>query len=830
MPRDRDHGCGQTHAEGTPIAVSTQMIARKLLLDNGSMKIRWKVVMMIAALFAVLGVTAVFVAYEVLMPSFTSLEYREADVAMRRIQSALDRTLAQLSLSAGSWGNWTDAWRFAADHNQTFVREQVTQSGLKQLNINALVFSDLDGQFIASATVDLQTERPIDLSFVSGRRLTRDFPWRDNLREGRLVHGFLRTNRGVLMLAAAPVLDGFAQGPSRGLVIMGRLVSPREIADIGAQAQAKFSVLPASPSYNARRLVETTDLIQLYQPLNDIYGKPILTLRVDVPREITRRGYAAVYYALAYLMAAAVLMMAVLVVVLNRTVLSPLARVTRHAVAIGEGAQITTQLNFRGNDEISVLAHEFDRMVEKVMRLAYSDSLTGIPNREQAHSRLRTAVADAQKTGRPLALMYIDLDNFKRINDTLGHGIGDEVLMTAAERLRKALRTGGGERKPDRIALERCREIARLGGDEFMAILPDIRCSNDAAIVAERLIARLQEPMTLSEHTIVVTPSIGIAIAPSDGTDADVLLRNADLAMYFCKRRSPGTYAFFDTSMNEGVLQRYTIESKLRGALERGELSLHYQPQVDMSTGDVTGMEALLRWNHPELGAVPPSEFIPIAEATGVIIPISEWVLRTACAQAKKWQDEGLALPRISVNVASQQFALHNFASQVASILAETGLTATGLELEITESIIMMEEARAAGVLDELHAIGVSIAIDDFGTGYSNFQRLRGMAIDRLKLDRSFIRNLSHDSNDRAITAAILAMARALEVDVVAEGVESFAQFRYLREHHCAHCQGFLLSHALPAAEARLFLERAGEEFDGTPTQRLRYIGHPVAA
>src|SRR5204863_391346 len=337
---------------------------------------------------------------------------------------------------------------------------------------------------------------------------------------------------------------------------------------------------------------------------------------------------------------------------------------------------------------------------------------------------------------------------------------------------------------------------------------PEIGSSEDAARVAERLIAALQETMLLSKHTVVVTPSIGIAIAPTDGTDAGALLRHADLAMYFCKRRAPGSYAFFDVSMNEGALQRYTIESKLRGALERGELSLHYQPQISMSTSEVTGMEALLRWTHPELGVVPPSEFIPIAEASGLIVPIGEWVLRTACQQARKWHEEGLAVPRISVNVAARQFAMHNFAAQVAGILAEVGLTSSLLELEITESMIMLEEARAARLMDQLHAIGVSIAIDDFGTGYSNFQRLHRMAIDRLKMDRSFIRDLGNDTGDRAIAAAILSMARVLNVEVVAEGVETFAQFRFLQEHQCAHCQGFLLSRALPAGEERQVVDR----------------------
>jgi diguanylate cyclase len=787
--------------------------------------IRWKATTVIGALFAALGVTAVFVARYVLMPSFATLEHTEADVAMRRIQFALERMSSQLALSAASWGNWNDAWRFAQEHNQTFIDEQVTAAGLRQLKINLLIFTDLTGRLIASTTLDLEKDKPIDLELASRSSLAPDFPWRSNLQNGRPAQGFLRTNLGVLLLAGAPVLDGFGRGPSRGMVIMGRLISPEHVAELGALAQADLSILPfrQSDGQSRNRLVETDRSIQVYRLVDDIYGHPVLVLRVNVPREITQRGYAAVDYAFAYLLVAAVMIVVLLLIVLNRTVLGPLARVTHHAVAIGEGADLTTRLDFDGHDEIAVLAREFDRMVERVARLAYCDALTGLSNREHAHRGLRAALAVAQEQGQMLALMYIDLDNFKRINDTLGHSIGDEVLVTAANRLRKALRSGQ-DRPADLLSINQAGGLARLAGDEFMVVLPGIISSEEAGRVAERLIATLDEPMPLSKHTIVITPSIGIAIAPSDGTDADTLLRHADLAMYFCKRRAPGTYGFFDASMNEGVLQRYTIESELRGALERGELSLHYQPQISMLRGDVTGMEALLRWTHPELGVVPPSEFVPIAETTGLIVPIGEWVLRTACRQARQWRDEGLAIPLIAVNVASQQFAMHNFVAQVATILAETGLTGTVLELEITESMIMLEEARAARMLEELHALGVSIAIDDFGTGYSNFQRLRRLAIDRLKLDRSFIRDLGNDTDDRAIAAAILSMARALEVEIVAEGVESFAQFRFLQEHECAQCQGYLLSHPLPANEARLLLQRAREQLEGSPTQRVRYL------
>jgi EAL domain-containing protein (putative c-di-GMP-specific phosphodiesterase class I) len=276
--------------------------------------------------------------------------------------------------------------------------------------------------------------------------------------------------------------------------------------------------------------------------------------------------------------------------------------------------------------------------------------------------------------------------------------------------------------------------------------------------------------------------------------------------------------------MNEGALQRYTIEGKLRGALERGELSLHYQPQVDMTTGGINCVEALLRWTNDELGVVPPNDFIPVAEDAGLINPIGEWVLRTACVQARKWHEEGLDIKRMAVNIAGQQFGMHNFAGLISTILQETGLKPEMLELEITESMVMKDEARAKRVLEELHKVGVSVAIDDFGTGYSNFQRLHDLAIDRLKMDRSFVRNLDSESDDRAIATAIISMAKALNVEVVAEGVESFAQLWFLQENQCGQAQGFLLGRPLPPNEVRLLLERASEKFEGSRTQRIRRL------
>jgi len=462
------------------------------------------------------------------------------------------------------------------------------------------------------------------------------------------------------------------------------------------------------------------------------------------------------------------------------------------------------------------------RAERRIVRLAYFDALTGLPNRGQSHKRLVGALQAAKEADGNLAVLYLDLDNFKRVNDTLGHAVGDELLCVVADRLRGSLRYGTDASAGNQST--RLGDIARLGGDEFMVLLPTLRSSLDAGGVAERLILALREPIQIGSNSLVVTPSIGIAIFPQDGVDAATLLRNADLAMYFSKRRSPGTHAFFDVSMNAAALHRFTVEEQLRGALERDEFSLVYQPQFDVRTGGISGVEALLRWTNGELGAVGPSEFIPVAEETGLILPIGTWVLRQACRQARLWRAEGLPLHRLAVNVSGRQFALPEFPKEVATILEETGLEPRVLELEITESVVTANEAWAEKAINQLKELGISLAIDDFGTGYSSFGRLRNFSVDRLKIDRSFVTSITEGSDDRAIAAAIIAMSRSLHISVTAEGVESHPQLAFLQEHECHDAQGFLLSRPLPADAVRELLRRMNETADVTRTARLRAI------
>ena len=463
------------------------------------------------------------------------------------------------------------------------------------------------------------------------------------------------------------------------------------------------------------------------------------------------------------------------------------------------------------------------RAEHRIVKLAYFDPLTGLPNRAQSRSQLNSALSAAKESQRMLAVLYLDLDNFKRINDTLGHAAGDELLCLVATRLRQSLRIDDTV-VADSGSNAGSNHIARLGGDEFVIILPNVRSEDDAASIATRLVSELQEPLRLAQHTVVVTPSIGIATYPSDAVDVDTLLRNADLAMYFAKRRGPGSYAFFDIEMNAVALHRFTLEAKLRGALERGEFSLNYQPLFDVGTGAVAGMEALLRWANEELGVVPPTEFIPVAEETGLILQIGDWVLRNACQQAKRWSDEGLPVLRMAVNVSGAQFGLKEFPAMIADIIRDTGIEPKMLELEITESVVMRDEAWAEQALTQLKQLGVSLAIDDFGTGYSSFGRLRQFPVDRLKIDRAFMTALSDRNDDRAIAAAIIAMSKSLRINVTAEGVESFPQLLFLQEHDCQEAQGHLFSRALPAADAYKLLRRAAESANGTRTQRLRSL------
>jgi diguanylate cyclase (GGDEF)-like protein len=462
-----------------------------------------------------------------------------------------------------------------------------------------------------------------------------------------------------------------------------------------------------------------------------------------------------------------------------------------------------------GSDKVVVVVRDITLQKlneEKIRRLAYYDTLTGMPNRQHFIERLDRELLRARRENRQLALLFLDLDGFKRINDTLGHSAGDYLLQAVAERLREKLRAGDIVSRPalDDSTLH----FARLGGDEFTVVLPDIEDVQVVKVIAQRVQLTLSQPFRIGAEDITVTSSIGIAIFPDDGTDAAALLKHADTAMYHAKDQGRNNWQLYSRTLTTKAMARLTLENEIRKSLERGDFRLYFQPQVAAEDGRIVGMEALIRWMHPERGMVSPADFIPVAEDSGLIVPMGEWVMKEACRQVRAWQQAGIDTPRVAVNLSGCQLRAPDFTGTVSRIIAEAGIRGDMLELELTESILMDPEAQRMEGLHRLRSIGVHFSIDDFGTGYSSMAYVKRFPIGMLKIDQSFVRGLPHSPNDAAIATAIIAMARSLDLDVIAEGVETPEQREFLCRAHCGKLQGYLFSPPVPPEKMEYLLRQ----------------------
>jgi diguanylate cyclase (GGDEF)-like protein len=452
----------------------------------------------------------------------------------------------------------------------------------------------------------------------------------------------------------------------------------------------------------------------------------------------------------------------------------------------------TQDLN-QSNTLLQQEVREHRLAAERAEYLTFYDSLTTLPNRSLFSKLLNQAISLARRDAKQLAVLFVDLDRFKNINDTLGHEAGDLLLQEVGKRLQTCLRESD--------------TVARLGGDEFVVLLPVLRDAADAEVVAHKILAATSKPFAALGQEFRVTASVGISTYPQDGEDEQSLMKNADIAMYQAKEEGKNTFQFYSAQMNTHSFERLALESSLRRALEHEEFELHYQPKIDARGGGIVGIEALLRWQHPELGMVAPAKFIPVAEETGLIVSIGKWVLKTACTQNVAWQKKGLPHLNMAVNVSGRQFADEDLLRDVTSILKESGMSPTLLELEITESTLMRDVGKAIRTLKAFRDMGVRLAIDDFGTGYSSLSNLRQFPVDTIKIDGSFIRDLSDQAENRGITEAIIAMGRTLSLNVIAECVETKAQADFLRERACDEFQGFYFSKAVTAGKFTELLE-----------------------
>jgi len=443
----------------------------------------------------------------------------------------------------------------------------------------------------------------------------------------------------------------------------------------------------------------------------------------------------------------------------------------------------------------ALIRHERRRAEERLTYLAHHDVLTGLPNRALFLDRLGQALHDAHRTGRHVGVAFLDLDRFKHINDSLGHGTGDQLLKVVAARLAATVRRGD--------------TVARHSGDEFTLILADVAHADDAARVAQKILDHLAKPFEAAGRELFVSASLGIALYPGDARDAETLLRNADLAMYRAKEVGRNNYQFYTAEMTARAIDNLSLENALRHALGRNELLLHYQPVVETGTGRVVSVEALARWRHPQRGLIPPDQFIPLAEETGLIAPIGAWTMRTACVQCCAWERSGCPALRMAVNLSARHFQEQDLAGAVLQMLHDTGLPPQRLDLEITESVLIQDADAAQAVLGALRDAGIRLTLDDFGTGYSSLSYLKRFPVDTIKIDRSFVCDIPADPDDAAIATAIIAMAHRLGIQVIAEGVETPEQYEFLRAEGCDFMQGYLFSPPEPAEElALLFKEQ----------------------
>jgi diguanylate cyclase (GGDEF)-like protein/PAS domain S-box-containing protein len=454
-----------------------------------------------------------------------------------------------------------------------------------------------------------------------------------------------------------------------------------------------------------------------------------------------------------------------------------------------------------------------EAMARQIAHAAEHDCLTDLPNARLLESRITKAIKSAWSHGRRVAILFLDLDGFKYINDSLGHSVGDKLLQSVAKRLLGCVRVGD--------------TVSRQGGDEFVVLLPDVEQPEEAATLARRLLSAVAEAHSANKHDLHITTSIGVSMFPDDGLDGETLIKSADTAMYQAKENGRQGFQFFKPAMNARAVERQSIEESLRLAVERQEFSLYYQPKIDLSTGAITGAEALIRWAHPSRGLLSPAQFIPIAEECGLILPIGRWVAREACAQAQSWADAGFSAVTVAINVSAMEFRCGNFVSDLFATLRETRLPPSSLELELTESVFMRHTESAAAILQALRQTGVQVAVDDFGTGYSSLSYLRKLPLDTLKLDQSFMRQVAIGGAEAAIVTAVLSMARSLKLRVVAEGVETKEELEFLRSHDCEQAQGYFFSRPVPPEQfVRLLQSEADRQ---QPTRAIAY-GQPARA
>lgn len=801
------------------------------------------------------------VALESSVRGFAEIEHDRAENDVARINEAFRNAIAALHTKSADWANWDDTYDFIGDRNREYIESNLDTSSLEGIRIDTIMILSPDAQAIIAVGVPDSTGAVPDSQEIL-RQLRRG-----KKLERTVGHsGYLIVHGQPILVSVRPVFKTGATSGSRGWIVFAQRLDARLQSDLRRLTRhpIKFKVAEAAVADKAPVAAPHRDTQSQVQVLSedellgssvayDLFGRPALELDTVFNRRVYAYGKVVAQQTVTQVLAVAAFFALVIMFIFERFVLRRLRRL--HEQVAGIGAEVDgARIRLEGRDELASLAEQVNTMLNRIedgssalreseeqlrahnenlemlvtqrtaeiersaaalreseerLRIqnenleqlveartrevehqAFHDKLTGLPNRALFMDRLGFALNKAGRTGLGTAVMFIDLDNFKLINDSLGHDRGDQLLITVAERLSQCVRMGD--------------TVARLGGDEFTLLLEGVESNIQAEEVADRILAALRRPIPVGTSEIFTGASIGLAITHDGQCSAQDLLKHADVAMYRAKATGKSTYVVFDEHMNAHAMERLELETALRKAIDHRTMSLAYQPIVDLATGQVVGAETLSRWTHPERGAISPEQFIPIAEDTGLIIPLGNWVLEEACRQAVEWlQTLGDRPFTINVNVSGRQLKRDDIVERVSEALAKTGLPAERLKLELTETVLLDDGEEIAIKLRSLKQLGVMLALDDFGTGYSSLSTLRSFPIDTLKVDQAFIRMLEDESEALAIVEAITSLAKTMRMDVTAEGVETDSQERLLKQLGVSCGQGYLFARPMPAAEFR---------------------------
>lgn len=801
---------------GETVTIKYQQVKKKRNLRNrtnsvpGYMRLHKKIFIIFSTITIVMLSIVYMITDTMFLDSFEAIEEKVTKNQVRQATNALVQDIFQLKALNQDYAGWDTTYAFIKDKDPNYIEENLLDETFATNGWNVFILVDTSGEIMYKKGFDLVNNKEVPVSPSLLKQLNLSSPLFHLGKPKHSIIGISSLPEGYMMVSSHPVVTSQYNGAIRGWLVLGRYIDFIKMSQLSEQTRfpihmEQFTDRKIPENREHIRLSSTNkaviwaenkdnDYISGYSLIHDIYQNPAFILRVDRSRSIYRQVDSSIKYFMAIILLIGCVYFIATWFFMNKFIFNRLQALMASVNEIGKNKDLSTRVCILLKDEFSTLESEFNIMLDalqesqnRIIHQSQHDDLTNLPNRAYFYSQAKQLLVQAKHKNEMAAVLFFDIDKFKGINDSFGHEIGDHVLQAVTERLK------------DNISSSNI--ISRIGGDEFIIFLSNIKGMEDVEDMTQRIIQSIREPFFISDKQIFVTSSIGISLYPYHGTDVETLINNADIAMYRVKKEMKNSFKFYTSDMRN----RVSIDM-LRSAMENNELQLYYQPKVNLAIGAIEGMETLLRWQNPQYGMISPMEFIPLAEETGLIIPMGEWILQRACMQNKKWQDAGYLFMRVAVNISSIQFMQPDFIPMIKQILEETKLEGTYLELEITESVALTKEEEVIDKLLILKDMGIHISIDDFGTGYSSLSYLERLPVDSLKIDREFIKNIGNDST---IVKMIIGMAQSLELSVVAEGVETSSQLDYLMKFGCKSMQGYLFSKPLAAEK---FEELLSEE------------------